>query len=353
MFRHYGLTHRATLLAILVAVLLISPKVVAAKPDIAKLELRKISISASPVSSFDGRDSSRLRFGKLRWLGGLTLSSSSPYFGGFSGLAIGPKGEKMAAVSDAGFWLTARIRYRGTQPLGITHARVGPLRARDGRKLTGVREIDAEGMSLITGTPENGQAFITFERLHRIGRYKLNGEGVVGPTSYLRLPSYVKSLHDNRGIEAITVLKGGRRKGTVVAFAEGRRDKRGMLRGWLLGKRGASEVFLNPIGGFDITDIASLPSGGLILLERRFRWTEGVKMRLRRIGPREIRPGAVMKGEVLFEADQRYAIDNMEGVAVHRSPRGRTVITLISDDNFKFFQRTILLQFELAESSQS
>jgi hypothetical protein len=38
----------------------------------------------------------------------------------------------------------------------------------------------------------------------------------------------------------------------------------------------------------------------------------------------------------------------MEGLAVHYGPKGETVVTLISDDNFnQFLQRTILLQFTL------
>jgi hypothetical protein len=39
----------------------------------------------------------------------------------------------------------------------------------------------------------------------------------------------------------------------------------------------------------------------------------------------------------------------MEGLSVHRSPSGETVLTLISDDNFSPLQRTLLLQFTLAE----
>lgn len=324
-----------------------------AKPNIEKLERHKVSVSASTLSSFDSSDASRTTFSKLRFVGGLVLSSPSSYFGGFSGLAIGPKGEQIVAVSDAGFWLRGRIRYRGKQPSHLTDTHVGPLHALSGRKLTGDREIDAEGIALISGSPEDGTLLIAFERLHRIGYFKTNGTGIVGPSRYVRLPRYIKSLHDNRGIEALAVVKASGRRGALVAFAEGRRDKRGMLRGWLIGDRGASDIFIKPIDGFDITDLSAMPDGGLLVLERRFRWTEGVKMRLRRIRAREIRPGAIMKGEVLFQADQRYNIDNMEGVAVHRTPRGQIIITLISDDNFKFFQRTILLQFALIERSQS
>jgi len=42
-----------------------------------------------------------------------------------------------------------------------------------------------------------------------------------------------------------------------------------------------------------------------------------------------------------------FEIDNMEGLAVHRNAKGETILTLISDDNFSSFQRTLLLQFAL------
>jgi hypothetical protein len=39
----------------------------------------------------------------------------------------------------------------------------------------------------------------------------------------------------------------------------------------------------------------------------------------------------------------------MEGLSVHRLPGGEVVLTLVSDDNFSVLQRTLLLQFTLAE----
>jgi len=39
----------------------------------------------------------------------------------------------------------------------------------------------------------------------------------------------------------------------------------------------------------------------------------------------------------------------MEGVGLHRTPQGETVLTLVSDDNFAAIQRNLLLQFTLAE----
>jgi len=57
----------------------------------------------------------------------------------------------------------------------------------------------------------------------------------------------------------------------------------------------------------------------------------------------------VVDGPILFDVDLGYEIDNMEGLSVHRSAGGETILTLISDDNFSAVQRTLLLQFTLVE----
>jgi hypothetical protein len=93
------------------------------------------------------------------------------------------------------------------------------------------------------------------------------------------------------------------------------------------------------IDEFDISDAALLPEGDLT----------GIAMRIRRIALAGIRPGALVDGPVLIEANMGHQIDNMEGLAVHRGAAGETVLTLISDDNFSPLQRTVLLQFTLVE----
>jgi hypothetical protein len=86
----------------------------------------------------------------------------------------------------------------------------------------------------------------------------------------------------------------------------------------------------------------------MLVLERRFRWLEGVKMRIRQLAIADIKPGARLEGRVLIQADNGFEIDNMEGIAVHRGSGGETILTLISDDNFNsLLQRTLLLQFTL------
>ena len=75
----------------------------------------------------------------------------------------------------------------------------------------------------------------------------------------------------------------------------------------------------------------------------------GVGIRIRKVPLRSIAPGAVVDGPSIFDADLGHEIDNMEGLDVHVTEDGDTVLTMISDDNFSMLQRTLLLQFTLVE----
>jgi len=157
----------------------------------------------------------------------------------------------------------------------------------------------------------------------------------------------------NSGLEAITLLRAGPLKGTLIAFAENLTDKNGNLQGWLIGGPRPGSIAVKRLEGFDITDSAELPDGGLVILERRFRYSEGIKMRIRRISPAELKPGAVITGDVLLEATDSLNIDNMEAIGVHRRPSGETIITLMSDDNFSPLQRTLIMQFTLPDAKSA
>jgi hypothetical protein len=262
-------------------------------------------------------------------------------------------GRGLLAVSDAGSWMTADVVYEGTRPTGLKGARIGPLLDRSGRPLKNKREQDAESLTLLDGTLQNGTVLIGFERLHRIGRFPVRKGEIGAPSGYLKLPADARAMRENQGIEALAVLQGGARKGMIVAFAERLTRGSGYHTGWIWGAGGngeAQKFQLEDIDGFNITDAAGLPDGSLVVLERYFRWTEGVRMRLRLIPASEVAPGARTAGRVLFEGGSSYEIDNMECLAVHKGATGETVLSLMSDDNFNaFLQRTVFLQFTLAK----
>jgi hypothetical protein len=206
-------------------------------------------------------------------------------------------------------------------------------------------------MTLFDGDTRQGTAYVSFERKHRIARYPFTAERFGPPAGTIPLPAGAKAMSVNRGIEAMAVIRAGKLKGTLVAFAEGLADRSGNLPGWLIGGPTPGGIVLKRLGGFDITDAAPLPDGGIVVLERRFRFSEGIKMRIRRIAAGELKRGALIAGEVLLEADDSLNIDNMEAIAAHRAGSGETVLTLMSDDNFSALQRTLIMQFTLPETT--
>jgi hypothetical protein len=314
----------------------------------ASQQATSIEVRARAIDRFDRANPDRQQFGRLRFRGGLVLTSLAKEFGGYSALALAPDGRRFVALSDEGTWLVGDIAYDGARPKGIVNTRVGPLVGLKGRALNSKRDLDAESLALLEGTLGQGTVLIGFERNHRIGRFPIGPQGIGPPTGYLKLPPEARRMRSNSGLEAVAVLHGDPHRGAVVAFAEQLLDERRNHTGWLWHQGEPQRLSLVNIRDFDITDAAALPDGDLVVLERFFRMTEGVKMRLRLIKAADLRPGAPLDGEVLLEADGGYEIDNMEGLAVHQDSRGETVLTLISDNNFNsLLQRTLLLQFTL------
>jgi len=121
----------------------------------------------------------------------------------------------------------------------------------------------------------------------------------------------------------------------------------GNIRGFLIGGPSPGGFTVHRTGNYDISDMALLPSGDILLLERKFSILAGAGIRIRRIPLAAVAPAAVLDGPAIFEADLGYEIDNMEGLDVHVTPDGDTVLTMVSDDNFSLIQRTLLLQFTL------
>ncbi len=247
--------------------------------------------------------------------------------------------------------MMADLVQNGGRPAGVRDAVIGDIAGIGGRRLAG-RDADAESITLLDGTLARGTVLISFERNHRIGRFPVSDRGLEAPTGYLKMPSDIRRVVGfNKGIEAVGVLRGGPLGGSVIAFAEeGFGDKR-YHTGWIWpgGFGGEPQMLgLTNIGDFAVTDVASLPDGSLIVLERKFRWLEGVRMRLRLVRGVLVKPGTLLEGETLIEADLGSEIDNMEGLALSRDQRGQTIITLISDNNYNsMLQRNLLLQFAL------
>ena len=317
-----------------------------AKPSLGLAKPQAITITASPLQSFSRTGASASSSGRLVWRGGLVLSAGPNAFGGYSGLLVSADGRELLAVSDAGGWLKARIDYAGVRPEGLSAASIGSMLARDGKPLRRNREIDAEDLALLSGSLDNGEILVAYEQKNRLVRYAVSNGTPGRPLEVIAPPAALRKFSRN-GMEAMTVMRGGPNKGRIVAFSENAASN-DRHAGWIW--IGATPKPLSVVSrdGFALTSAASLPDGTLLLLERRFTFFEGVRMRLRRIDAAAVKPGALLDGDVLIEANMSDEIDNMEGLAVHTAENGDTVLTIMSDDNFnRSLQRTLLLQFTL------
>jgi hypothetical protein len=205
---------------------------------------------------------------------------------------------------------------------------------------------DTEALALA----ESG-LYVTAETRNAIYRYPWPlATGKERMLDEVALPEDIRDLPRNAGLESLAVVPDGSPlAGRLLAVAESSASDFHDLGGYLIGPDGTERFTIRRRDRFDATDAAFLPGGDLLLLERRFSLRDLIGMRLRRFSGGDIRPGAVLEGELLLEADFGNQIDNMEALAVHQSAAGETILTLVSDDNRSILQRTLFLRFRLEE----
>jgi hypothetical protein len=304
-----------------------------------------IEIRATPIESFSLVERERRDFGALTFRSGLELRSDVESFGGFSGLWRSPGGEEIVALGDNTQWLTARVVSTNRRLAGLANAVIAPVLARDGKPLRRTRSYDTEALTIAGGV-----AYVAIERTQEVMRFNWAKEGVRARAQPVPVPAEAKQLPRNQGLEAIGVAPPrSPLAGALVVIAEqAGGTTTAPTRGFILSgtRKGAFDVVRS--GGFDVTDLAFLPSGEMLLLERRASFLRGFGARIRRLAADALYPNATVDGPVIFEADAGHQIDNMEGLAVHRDGAGETIVSMISDDNFSTLQRTILLEFALA-----
>jgi hypothetical protein len=304
----------------------------------------RIDVRAAPVPYFDHRDHDLRRFGKLEYRGGLELTSPSRDFGGISGLRMEPDGGRFLAVTDTGHWLRGRIVYSGAAPAAVADAEMAPMLGPDGRRLAARGWRDTEAIA-----EDAGMVYVGIERVHRILKYDFAKNGLQARGVPIPVPAEFKSFPSNRSIEALAVVPQGQPlAGSLVVITEAALDAGGNNKAFLLGGPSPGAFSVKRIDNFDVTDCAFVPGGDLLILERRFSFLSSA-VRIRRIPSGDLRPGATADGSILLYATFGQQIDNFEGLGVHRAASGETVLTLVSDDNFSPLQRTLLLQFTLAE----
>jgi len=224
---------------------------------------------------------------------------------------------------------------------------MAPMLDLNGRPMIG-KDGDAEGLTLEHANDTKGGVLVSFERDVRVWRYDLKDGFAARPTN-VPIGEWVKPLHDNEQLEAITLVK----PDTLLAIAEAKvapgDDILAAFESYPGNGTAHSRMLsIAPHDPFAVTSVANAPDGGIFLLERRYSLAGGLGMEIRYIAADEIHEGARLQGKVLANVGfQNTNIDNMEGIAVRKGRNGETLLYLISDNNYSPLQRTVLLMFEL------
>ena len=302
---------------------------------------RPVEIRADAITAFGPLEVVQ---GGLKFVGGVVLRSDEEDFGGLSGLRISPDGSRLFSVSDRGNWLTARIvRDAGGKIAGLEEARLSCICRKDGTPYPSLYWGDAEGLEI-----DGNKAWISFERLDRINVYDLRQDFTPGPPESAAASFKAFDLVNNKGLEALALVPPGTPlAGRLLAFAEESVNAQGDHRAYIAGPDRNLEFSIIRSDDYAITDAVFASDGSLLVLERRYGFSVGVGMRIRRFDAGSIAPGTRLEGTTLIEAGLTNRIDNMEGIGFYRDATGRDRIVLVSDDNFSRFQETLVLEFEI------
>jgi hypothetical protein len=263
--------------------------------------------------------------------GTFTWHNAAPWFGGLSGAEISPDGSELIVVSDKGRLLRARLVRQDGAITDLTITTSSQLKGADGTVLLD-QDTDAEGLAITL----NGKAFVSFEHRHRVASLDLDSGKTVPIAPH---PDFAL-LQLNSGLEALAAHPDGnlytlpeRSGDTATPFPLYAFDGNAWRIAARLPRRGP---FL-PVG-------ADFDESGLLYLLERTVTPLGFRNRIRRFDLT-----APDLGEITLLTSLPGQYDNLESITLWKDDRSDTHLTLISDDNFYFIQRTQIVEFTFAE----
>ncbi|HUQ13005.1 MAG TPA: esterase-like activity of phytase family protein [Novosphingobium sp.] len=261
--------------------------------------------------------------------GAWLVTSPNSEFGSYSALASLDE-TRLAAFSDRG----ARLVFSVPDLPAAPASRIDLLAATRGT--ASKRERDCEA---VARDPASGSVWAAYEQTNTIVRY-----GAEGAVTGRARPAAMRAWPANRGPEAMARLGDGR----FVVLGEVRvHGRHRALRFDRDPVEGGTPVPFEyaPPAGFRPTDMAVLPDGRVVVLNRELLFPWRFRAALTVLDPSEIRPGKVWRGREIARLGPAGPADNYEGLAVVPRGDGRVTLWLISDDNqAALVQRTLLLK---------
>jgi len=255
-------------------------------------------------------------------------SSEAKDFGGFSGLELSDDGESFTTITDRGISVTTGdfIRKNGVIT-GVANAQTVSFPRPDGALEK--HWADSEGLAI---APDRTIYISAEGPRHQVYEFP------VGATKAIPLPRHpdFANLQPNSSLEALAIGPDGalytipERSGRMTRPFPVYRYKDGS---WDIPFRIRREGE-HLVSGADVG-----PDNRLYILERDFTGI-GFKSRVRRFNLDGSEETTVLN-------THNGTHDNLEGISVWRDPEGHLRMTMISDDNFNFFQQTEIVEYQI------
>ncbi|WP_457603237.1 esterase-like activity of phytase family protein [Nitratifractor sp.] len=257
-------------------------------------------------------------------------------FAEISDLAFLKKRHWLFLISDEGKLFRFRARF-GEKIRELSPLDAATLRKKSGKKLKKWRR-DSEGLTI----DGKGRLYVSFEEKPRIARIGYDGRIV----RYLRLPRSIAKMgrfrSKNKGLEALAWHP----KYGLVTAAEYpvKASRKGVQTLYALsGKLWNFRRDTAPKSA--ITALEVLDNGNFLVLERSFTGVlDPIVITLREVQIDRCRQGLCpVKVLARLDSGKGWAVDNFEGLA----KVGPNRFVMVSDDNDNFYQKTLLIYFEV------
>ena len=265
-----------------------------------------------------------------RLLSSYTWSNADDNFGGLSSIHLDDDGKGFLMTTDQGLFYSGKIERNGSEIIGVKHQKLSPIKDTKGRPVRGKTVGDSEGIAI----RPNGRIYISFERYHRVWTYR----DITSEAAWLPRHPDFKRLKSNSSLEALAIDS----KGWLYTLPErsGALNKPFPVYRYN-GKAWDKRLSIPRRGRFLAVGADFGPDGKFYLLERDFKKPIGVYSRVRRF---ELTKTGFANEETIIESSINQH-DNLEGISVWQDDQDKIRITLVSDDNFNFIQRTELVEY--------
>jgi hypothetical protein len=260
-------------------------------------------------------------------------TSQDPAHGGFSGLELSDDGLSFAAVSDRGGWTHGRIER--DEKGRIVSVRANPvmrLYDYDGRLIRYPR-ADSEGIAI---GPDR-KIYVSFEGV-TVARIMVFSDLAKAGKDLPRPPEF-GALRDNASLESLAIDQAG----TLYTMAERPRGQGPLSVYRFKGGKWDNRMTITRNVAFDPVGADFGPDGRFYLLERGFHGPFGFSSRVRSFAI----SGDRFVDERIELQSQPSTHDNLEGISVWQGPDGDMRMTMVSDDNFFFLQRTEIVEYRV------